>query len=138
MEEALKELLTVLISDQTPFSIVVPTADDWEFPLDTEIASQKMMMLALNGWSLEQASMSGAYGIYIKIAFGDNENSKVFNLGDIHGVIDKDGKPLFQRVFSGIHQEQGYTLKGLIDSEGAKNSMDAMKRNNPGKFKDKK
>ena len=137
LEQALKEVVGEMIYDQEPFSIIVAVTDDWEFPLPREILENNVMRLSLSGWALEQArldpDLSG--GLYVRVAFGDEENSRTFDFSEIHGVLDAELKPLFQRVFDSKDDTAKYTLKGLmrskVDEEGVKRSMDAMRKYNP-------
>ncbi len=143
METALQTLLAEYIADQEPFNIIVPTTDNWEFPLHSDIVKKKSIVLAFSGWALEQVCLVGHNGLYVKLAFGDDENSKTFSLSEVHAVLTNDGSALYQRVFDSTETKEEYTLKSLIgmppnsSPEGVKNSMNAMKKNNPGAF-DKK
>ena len=141
MEDSLIGLVGELVKDQAPFHIVVSTTDDWEFPLDPKITKVKSMVLSISGWALEQAYLDENNMLYIRLAFGDSENSKAFYFSEIHAVLDQQQMPLYQRVFDSTIKKEEYTLKSLIgmppgDSpEGIRTSMDAMKKNNPGAFK---
>jgi hypothetical protein len=140
MDEALMQLLEALSNDQEPYGVVVSPDDNWEFPLPKEIAGVKPILLNISGWTLEQSYVE-KNSLYLKVAFGDDENSKRFSPGDILAVLDKDGRQLYQRVFITEERKPEYTLKSLIGMppndapDGVKNSMDAMRRNNPDAFK---
>lgn len=140
MDEALMFLLQSLTDDNEPFGVIVSQTDDWEFPLPKELVVDKPIFLKISGWALEQSCVEKER-LYIRIAFGDNENSKYFHPGEIFAVLDAEGKPLYQRVFTTEMKKPEYTLKSLIGMPpndapvGVKNSMDAMMKNNPKIFK---
>lgn len=143
MDEALMSLLHSLTEDRTPFNIVIASTDDWEFPLPKGITAEKHILLSVTGWALEHSYVDNGE-LYVRLAFGNNENSKYIKPGEILVVMDDAGSPLYQRVFRTEAKKRTFTLKSLMDmkpnadSSRVKNSMDAMKRNNKDKFKDNK
>jgi len=143
MDEALMSLLRELTNDCVPFNIVISSTDNWEFPLPKNLVAEKHILLSVTGWALEQTYVVDGE-LYVRLAFGDNENSKYIKPGEIFVVMDDARAPLYQRVFETEMKKKTYTLKSLIgmkpnvDPAGLKNSMDTIKRHNKDKFKDNK
>lgn len=108
LESSLETLLKTLIKDQEPFSVIVPSHLKWDKPLDIK---EPTMRLDLKGWSLEQTTFTDRLNVIT--AFGKIENSRRFNVSEIYGILDKDSKPLFSRVFESAKRE--YTIKGLMN-----------------------
>jgi len=144
MDEALMSLLRELTNDCVPFNIVISSTDNWEFPLPKNLVAEKYIFLSVAGRDLEQAYVDNGE-LYLRLAFGDYENSKYIKPGEILAVMDDTRAPIYQRVFeTEIKKKKTYTLKSLIgmkpnvDHAGLKNSMDTIKRHNKDKFKDNK
>jgi len=139
MENALRETVGQMIYDGNPFSIIIATASPWEFPLPRELAESKFMKLTIAGWSLEQAYVDpdDINRMFVRVAFGDEENSKFINFSEIHAVMDSDDSPLFQRVFDSREIEKPLTMRGLMldadnmPKEGMDRSMKSMIDKNP-------
>lgn len=148
-EEVFKRLL-LYYDNKTAYNVIVPLTDDWEFPLP-KIGNQgsATFMIEISNWTRE-GSRCTEDGLYIKTAFGEKENSKLFSFREVVAIIDAKGQVVIAKPYplpdpkelkvDNDRPEGGYTLKGLIevpeeDNPGLKRSMDAFKKNNPPKEK---
>ena len=135
------------------YSIIVPIDDRWEFPLPTAISglasapgSEKVatMTVSITKWARENSYYEYETGeMSVLTAFGEDENSAIFSSLEILALLDANGQTIYIKPYAvqRIKEEkkvEPYTMKGMIDNhEVNEQSMNAMKKNNPGMFKKK-
>ncbi len=121
------------------YGIIVKTTDDWAFPLPEDITAKPEMVLFLAGWSRENTYLDGNK-LIVNVAFGEEENSKIFTVDDIYGISDEHNHVVIAKGFTRKKEEpirDDYTLMGLIkedDSDEVKHSMNKMLENNKDKL----
>ncbi len=98
LEKAFKDIITNEHNNSSGYRIIVPTTDDWEYSLPTELLKHELMRLDIINWSREESYLDKS-GIYIKIAFGEDENSKFFNFQDIVSIYSIEGEELFTKKY---------------------------------------
>ena len=128
------------------YSLLVPTTDDWEYDLPSTLDDANYMKLEITGWTHEESYLD-TDGIYLKVAFGEDENSKFFNFDQILSLMDLDGKPILTNLnYKPIidksiipEPETKHTMKSIMhkDTEGLKLSKSKLSLVTP-KKKDKK
>ncbi len=123
------------------YSIIVPTIDDWEFPLPQDVLKADMMKLNITEWSKEESYLDNS-GIYVTTAFGENENHKFFPFTDIAAIFSSEGEEIFIKKHYSLPKPipepipepiTTHTLKSIMhkDTEGTKHSMTKLNLNKP-------
>jgi len=77
-EEAFEKILRHY-DTKDKYAIMVPSFDDWEFPLPKKVLQSPIIRLDIVNWTRENSGVDET-GIYIKTAIGEEENSKHFKL----------------------------------------------------------
>ena len=107
------------------YSLVVPVVNDWAHQLPEHVLSSKYMKLDITEWSMEETYITDQ-GVHVTVAFGSDENYKLFTFEQILSVLDsKDNIIITNYLYGTIPEpvvEMKHTLKGLIkptnDPEG--------------------
>lgn len=146
--DAVEAAMLYAIEELEPLSeygIIVKTTDDWAFPLPAEVLKTKEIMISISGWTRENTYLEED-NLHVITAFGEEENSRVFGVDEILGIV-ADGRIVLAKGFerssekkSKYIEENNYTVKGMIhDSETkeAKESMRLMEKHNKDLLKKK-
>ncbi len=155
-----KETLLNEQENNEPYCIIVPTTDNWDNPLPTTITNEDYIRLDIKDWSFEN-TYADQKGIYVKIAFDQDEYAKFFPYQEIFAILSSKGELIIQKpkelfIQEKIEQKQeeiqpttSHTLKTIMhkETEGIKHSKsklsllkpkDKIKEQPPKKKKKKK
>ncbi len=126
------------------YSLLVPTTNDWEFNLPSSLNDANYMKLDIMGWSQEE-SYTDHSGIYLTVAFGEDENAKFFPYNQLLSLMDLDGKPILTNLnykpttdkSTNPEPETKHTMKSIMhkDTEGLKLSKSKLSLATPKKDK---
>jgi hypothetical protein len=128
IEEVFKELLINEFDNSDSLCLLVPTTDDWEFPLPKNLTEVKNMFIEISDWTKENSYYTDD-GVYIVTAFGDDENSKLFRYEEIKALANENKLMLLTKPYDeqdiNPEPEKQLTLSDIMhkDPEGIKHSM---------------
>ena len=134
IELAFKNLLLNEEQNSEGYCILVQTIDDWEYELPAELIKTSLMKINIKDWTREE-SYTDNNGIYVKTAFGEDENSKFFPFNEIIGLYNFEDEQLFikpyvnKKVSQPVPEpipepESKHSLKSVMhpDTQGLKHS----------------
>ena len=98
IELAFKNLLLNEEQNSEGYCILVQTIDDWEYELPAELIKTSLMKINIKDWTREE-SYTDNNGIYVKTAFGEDENSKFFPFNEIIGLYNFEDEQLFIKPY---------------------------------------
>ncbi len=146
--EIVEKHFSNLLEDVDKFGdywVVVPIDDRWEYELPKNITSKIMetmpfMQLHITGWTRENSYYDkDRQELVIVTAFGEDENSAVFDSYDVKGLFTGEKVPIYSKVYNANRVDSiddGHTIRSLMgEPEPDDTSMNAMMKHNPKLFK---
>ena len=143
-KKVFKEVLENEHNNSSNYSIVVKVTNDWEYELPESVKSNDYIRLELTGWALEQTYITDE-GIHVTLAFGEDENSRLFKFNEIIQITDDKAHTIISNYLysESINVEPetktNYTLKDVMhkDTKGLKHSTSKLSLVTPKKQKPK-
>lgn len=144
LEECAKILVAQMIEDGHDFMVIIPPFDDWEFPLPEKILKGNGLPISISGWTKEESYVDKD-GLFIKTAFGEDENSKLVPFWQIGAIVDEKQNTIFTKPYPlqdptpapMIATGEKHSMKSVMtmpseDDAGVRDSMNAFRKNNKG------
>ena len=120
LEKSFKDIMINEHNNSDGYMIIVPTTNDWEYDLPSEIQKTDLMRLDIKDWSREQSHLDDS-GLYLTTAFGEDENSKFFPFNEIVSIYTIEGEELFTKKYYKLEQpvpepaiKTNHTLKSIM------------------------
>jgi len=131
--ELIKEIITHEFDNSDVVKLLLPSTDNWECPLPSSVTASSYFVIDLVNWSKEE-SHHDDNGIYIRVAFGNEENSKFFRWDEIKGILASDNKFVVLKPYdtNEIAVPKNLSMKDVMhDDKGQKKSMESLLKKNP-------
>ncbi len=129
--DKIEQIFKELVQNEDKYSeegycIIVPTIEDWQYPLPSHTKDADYMRIDIVGWTREESYIDES-GIYVKTAFEEEENSKFFPYAEILGLITPEGIPIFTKPYVLKTKKKTYSLKDVMtNSKGLEKSKKAL------------
>jgi len=82
---------------QSGYKLLLENNDNWNYELPENLKSQPTIVLDIVGWSLENSYLVDD-GLFITVAFGENEYERLVDLDEILSIATMDGKLIYQKI----------------------------------------
>lgn len=146
VERKFRELLFQIDTEFESFKIMVKhNPSIWENPLpdsikilDVNNGRDAVIVIGIQNWTREESyydKESG--GMFVRTAFGGDENSALIPSSDIVGIMDEKGNVVYFKTYNLIAEKQG-EKPSVTTEEGTKYSMKMLMEKNKHLTKKKK
>lgn len=140
-EKFFRELLFSIDSEFDDYQLAVIKNDEfWEHPLPDWVKGARMpgggpevIVIAIKGWTREESYFDEEEdGMFLKVAFGDDENTAFVPTNDVMGILNSSGQLVYAKTYS-IESSTGKKekLPSGVTEDGISASMEALLKNNP-------
>ncbi len=129
--DKIEQIFKELVQNEDKYSkegycIMVSTTDDWQYPIPAHTKGVDYMRIDITGWTKEESYLDES-GIYVKTAFGEEENSKFFPYSQILGLMTPEGISIFTKPYILKTEEKKYSLKDVMtNTKGLEKSKKAL------------
>lgn len=133
LNELMKEVVIDEFINSDIVTIVIPSTNNWKYPLPDFVKGSSYIKIEISNWSKEE-SFYDDKGINIVLAFGNDENEKFFKWDEIKAVVSSDGNIIIMKPYDTIEfaPPPNLTMKDIMhDNEGQKKSMESLLKRNP-------
>jgi hypothetical protein len=133
------------IDEKMEYQVAVIHDDRWAFPLPDMNTrpimpgGDNVMIVAIAGWTREVSHFDIETGtLYVRTAFGEEENYATFNHAEVLGILDMAGNLIYAKTYIiDNSKSRAFNKKGSEKAreekkrEGIEQSMSILMKNNP-------
>jgi len=148
-ESFFAELLFQIDTEFDEYQVAVIADDRWEKPLPDNLPKTRLgsdgpivFIISISGWTRENSYYDQEPdGLFIKTAFGEEENSAFFPHEEVMGLLDMTGHMVYVKTYSidpkGREHDNNDAINLPEETPEMKKSMEILLKNNPHLAKEK-
>lgn len=149
-EDFFAELLYEIDTNFDEYQLAVVADDRWERPLPKDLPKSRLgsdgpmvFVISITGWTREESFYDRERdGMFIKTAFGNDENYAFFPHEEVMGILDMSGHMVYVKTYAidpgEREHEADATPEIPEETEEMRKSMEVMLKNNPHLAREKK